>query len=86
MREVVEKVKMSHRRVSAKDFMMNNEIIKARIRTVRNWLKEGVKFRDVTTLFHEPEAFQLAVDQLAEHFVTQSGVSVTALCSFSEAE
>lgn len=56
MREVVEKVKMSHRRVSAKDFMRNNEIIKARIRTVRNGPKEGVNFSDVTTLFQDPEA------------------------------
>jgi len=36
--------------------------LKARIRTVRDWPKVGVNFRDVTTLFHDPEAFRVMVE------------------------
>ena len=38
---------------------------KSKFRTVRNWPKWGVNFRDITTLFHDPEAFARAVDALA---------------------
>ncbi|PTY06365.1 adenine phosphoribosyltransferase [Opitutaceae bacterium EW11] len=41
------------------------ELIKASIRTVRDWPKVGVNFRDVTTLFHDPEAFRLVIDTFA---------------------
>lgn len=33
------------------------DLIKARVRTVRGWPRPGVNFRDVTTLFSEPELF-----------------------------
>lgn len=36
--------------------------LKPRIRTVRDWPKVGVNFRDVTTLFHDPEAFRVIVE------------------------
>lgn len=39
--------------------------LKARIRTVRGWPKPGVNFRDVTTLFGDPEAFRLMVEAFA---------------------
>lgn len=39
-----------------------NAYLKARIRTVRDWPKPGVNFRDVTTLFHDPEAFRVMVE------------------------
>jgi adenine phosphoribosyltransferase len=35
--------------------------LKARVRTVRDWPKPKVNFRDVTTLFGDPEAFRLIV-------------------------
>src|SRR5436305_704780 len=47
------------------------ELIKSRIRTVRGWPKIGVKFRDVTTLFHDPEAFRAVIDTFAEDCATQ---------------
>lgn len=34
-------------------------------RTVRDWPKPGVNFRDVTTLFYDPEAFARAIDAFA---------------------
>ena len=39
--------------------------LKARIRTVRDWPKVGVNFRDVTTLFHDPEAFRVMVESFS---------------------
>jgi adenine phosphoribosyltransferase len=41
-------------------------LLKSNIRTVRDWPKVGVNFRDVTTLFHEPEAFRRTVDAFAD--------------------
>lgn len=39
--------------------------LKSRVRTVRDWPKPRVNFRDVTTLFGDPEAFRAAVQALA---------------------
>lgn len=36
--------------------------LRSRIRTVRDWPKAGVNFRDITTLFHDPEAFRVMVE------------------------
>lgn len=41
------------------------DLIKSSIRTVRDWPKPGVNFRDVTTLFHNPEAFRATIDAFA---------------------
>lgn len=39
--------------------------LKARVRTVRDWPKPKVNFRDVTTLFGDPDAFRAIVHALA---------------------
>jgi adenine phosphoribosyltransferase len=39
--------------------------LKARVRTVRDWPKPKVNFRDVTTLFGDPDAFRAIVNALA---------------------
>ncbi len=44
---------------------LENEI-KRRIRTVRNWPKPGVNFRDVTTLFQDRDGLPLVVEGVAE--------------------
>ena len=44
---------------------MDANSLKSRIRTVRDWPKPGVNFRDVTTLFQDPEAFRTTIDALA---------------------
>lgn len=49
----------------------STELIKSKIRTVRGWPKVGVNFRDVTTLFHDPEAFRAAIDAFAEDCAKQ---------------
>ena len=40
--------------------------LKARVRTVRDWPKPPVNFRDVTTLFSDPEAFRVMVQAFAD--------------------
>jgi adenine phosphoribosyltransferase len=42
-----------------------SDFLKARVRTIRGWPKPGVNFRDVTTLFHDPEAFRVMVEAFA---------------------
>lgn len=40
--------------------------LKARVRTVRDWPKPRVNFRDVTTLFGNPDAFRAIVEAFAD--------------------
>lgn len=42
--------------------------IKSRIRTVPHWPKEGIMFRDITTLLQDPIGFQLAIDKLVDRY------------------
>lgn len=46
--------------------MHSSDYFKKIFRTVRDWPKPGVNFRDVTTLFYDPEAFSRAIDVFAE--------------------
>jgi adenine phosphoribosyltransferase len=43
---------------------MNTTDLKSKIRTVRDWPKPGINFRDVTTLFQDAEAFRATIDAL----------------------
>lgn len=40
--------------------------LKSKIRTVENFPKEGISFKDITTLLQDPEAFNYTVDKLVE--------------------
>ena len=51
--------------------------IKQRIRTVRDWPKPGVNFRDVTTLFQSPDGLRLATDGLVAR-LTDRPIDVVA--------
>jgi adenine phosphoribosyltransferase len=42
--------------------------IKRRVRTVRDWPKPGVNFRDVTTLFQDRDGLRLVIDAFAARF------------------
>jgi adenine phosphoribosyltransferase len=44
---------------------MDAATLKSKIRTVRDWPKPGVNFRDVTTLFQDAGAFRATIDALA---------------------
>lgn len=46
--------------------------LKARVRTIRGWPKPGVNFRDVTTLFQDPEAFRVMVEAFALDCTSQN--------------
>lgn len=50
-------------------FMTTSELsvfLKSRLRTVRDWPKLGVNFRDVTTLFGDPVVFRVMVEAFAK--------------------
>lgn len=45
-----------------------NEDIKAKIRTIPNWPKQGVMFRDITTLMKDEKGFRDTCQRLFEHY------------------
>jgi adenine phosphoribosyltransferase len=53
--------------------------LKARVRTVRDWPKPPVNFRDVTTLFGDPDAFRAIVRALAAECVRVRAGRVAAV-------
>jgi len=44
--------------------------IKQLVRTIPNFPKEGIMFRDITTLLKHPEGFSAVIDQLVERYST----------------
>jgi len=49
------------------------------IRTIPDYPKEGIQFRDVTTLFQDPRGFRMAIDMLLHPFAGQTIDKVAAL-------
>ena len=47
---------------------MPNEKIKSKIRTVPHWPKQGIMFRDITTLLKDPEGFRLVMDEFEKRY------------------
>jgi adenine phosphoribosyltransferase len=45
--------------------------IKEKIRTVPNWPKEGIMFRDITTLLQDPVGLRLCIDDLIDRYKDQ---------------
>ncbi|MBU0501916.1 MAG: adenine phosphoribosyltransferase [Candidatus Margulisbacteria bacterium] len=45
--------------------------IKSRIRTVAHWPKEGIMFRDITTLLKDPVGLRLCIDDFVKRYKTQ---------------
>lgn len=56
---------------------MIEDRLKSCIRDVPDWPKEGIIFKDITTLLKDPDAFRLAVDALADRY-RDRGVSYVA--------
>lgn len=50
---------------------MNIEHIKSKIRTVPHWPKQGIMFRDITTLLKDKDGFNAMIDFLAEKYKNQ---------------
>jgi len=47
------------------------ESIKSKIRTIPNWPKKNIMFRDITTLLKSPEGFKETVDLLYQRYANQ---------------
>jgi len=47
---------------------INNFDLKNSIRTIPNWPKLGVMFRDITTLLQDPNAFKQCIEKFKEHY------------------
>ena len=45
--------------------------IKSRIRTVPHWPKQGIMFRDITTLLKDPVGLQLCIDDFVKQYKEQ---------------
>ncbi len=45
--------------------------IKSRIRTVPDYPKKGIMFRDITTLIKDPVGFRLVIDGLTQRYMTK---------------
>ena len=43
--------------------------IKSKIRTIKDYPKKGIMFRDVTTLIKDPVGFRLVVDSLTQRYI-----------------
>ncbi|NTV82436.1 adenine phosphoribosyltransferase [Chlorobaculum thiosulfatiphilum] len=44
--------------------------IKSRIRTVPDYPKKGIMFRDITTLIKDPVGFRLVIDNMTQHYLS----------------
>jgi adenine phosphoribosyltransferase len=49
-------------------FMTIEEIVKSKIRTIENFPKEGILFRDITTAIKDKETLPLIIDYLCDQF------------------
>ncbi len=54
--------------MSERAVMTLDDELKQRIRTIRDWPRAGVNFRDVTTLFLDRDGLPLVVDAVARRF------------------
>ena len=58
---------------------MNNTInLKDYIRSIRDFPKPGIMFRDITPLLAAPEAFGFVIQQFAEHFRSKNVTAIVA--------
>jgi adenine phosphoribosyltransferase len=45
--------------------------IKSRIRTIPDYPKKGIMFRDITTLIKDPVGFRLVIDNLTQRYISE---------------
>jgi len=53
--------------------------LKKVIRTVPNWPKQGIMFRDVTTLLLNPEAFRYCIEQLKKEYAHKNITKIAGI-------
>lgn len=56
-----------------------SERIKSKIRSIPDFPKPGINFRDITTLWNDPEGFRLSIDAFAERYATVSFDAVVGI-------
>jgi len=54
--------------VEKKSIYYVSESIKSKIRTVPHWPKQGIMFRDITTLLKDPDGFKETIDLLYDRY------------------
>lgn len=54
--------------------------LKSKIRTIPNWPKEGIMFRDITTLLKDPEGLRLTIDKFVERYHQEGSPKVDVVC------
>ncbi|NIR94178.1 MAG: adenine phosphoribosyltransferase, partial [Gammaproteobacteria bacterium] len=45
--------------------------VKSRIRTIPDYPKKGIMFRDITTLIKDPVGFRLVIDNITQRYLSQ---------------
>ncbi len=58
-------------KITSLNHKKNEFNLKSTIRTIPNWPKLGIMFRDITTLIKDPKAFNYVIEQFAEHYQNQ---------------
>ena len=53
--------------------------IKSRIRTIPHYPRQGIQFRDITTLLKDPVGFRIAIDELANRYAGQNIDKIAAI-------
>ena len=53
--------------------------IKSRIRTIPDYPKQGIMFRDITTLLADPKGFRMTVNELVNRY---TGVKINKVVGF----
>ncbi|HIQ07573.1 MAG TPA: adenine phosphoribosyltransferase [Thiotrichaceae bacterium] len=54
------------------------EIIKASIRTIPDYPKAGIQFRDITTLLADPTALRMTIDSFVHRYIRTSKINAIA--------
>ncbi|TBR38576.1 adenine phosphoribosyltransferase [Marinomonas agarivorans] len=49
--------------------LYDDAYIKSLIKTVENWPKEGISFRDITPIFSDPKGLRIAVDAYIHRYI-----------------
>jgi len=53
--------------------------LKSSIRTIANWPKEGIMFRDITTLLQNPKAFSYTIEKLKEKYCDKNITKIAGI-------
>ncbi|HIG93553.1 MAG TPA: adenine phosphoribosyltransferase [Candidatus Nanoarchaeia archaeon] len=58
---------------------MDNFDLKSTIRTVPDWPKPGIMFRDITTLIENPDAFRYCIERLKQEYQNKNITKIAGI-------